>query len=101
MGVKITTIAQIPSEIEIPYFIYFLTSRFPYRSSRALHKAFDVMAQEAGIGDFVVLQGVTHEFGGEVMNAYSIDGIPADDILPAILITSVNSHQFEKLHTRQ
>ena len=99
MGVKVTSIAQIPSDLDIAYYIYLLVSRFPYPSSRALERAFDIMAREAGTGDFVALQGTTHEFGGEVMNAYSVDGIPVDEILPAVLITSVNPHQFEQVRS--
>ena len=99
MGVKVTSIAQIPLDLDIAYYIYLLTSRFPYLSSLALEQAFDVMAREAGTGDFIALQGTTHEFGGEVMNAYSIDGIPVEKILPAVLITSVNPHKFEQIRS--
>ncbi len=99
MGVKITSIAQIPSDVDIPYYVYLLTSQYPFESNMALQEAFDILAREASEHDFVVLQGLTHEFGGEVMNAYSIDGIPVDDLLAAILISTVNPHQFEQVRS--
>ena len=99
MGVKITSLAQIPSNVEIPFYIYLLTSQYPFETNKALHEAFDVLSYEAGERDFVVIQGLTREFGGEVMNAYSIDGLPVDEVLPAILITTINPHQFEKVRS--
>ena len=66
---------------------------------KALDEAFEALAQKAGERDFVVIQGLTREFGGEVMNAYSIDGISEDEILPAILISSVNPHRFEEVRS--
>lgn len=95
MGVKVTSLAQIPSDLDIPYFIYLLTSHYPYRIDGALRKSFNIFAKEAGKRDFVAFEGLVGEFGGEVMNAYSIDGIPNDEILPAILISTVNPHQFK------
>jgi hypothetical protein len=81
MGVKITSIAQIPSDADIPYFVYLLHSRYPFEADKALDEAFEILAQQAGERDFVVIQGLTREFGGEVMNMYSIDGIPEEDWL--------------------
>jgi hypothetical protein len=94
MGVKITSLAQIPSDLTIPYFVYLLTSNYPTRVDRGLRRSFEIFAKQAGERDFVAFEGLVGEFGGEVMNAYSIDGIPVDDILPAILISTVNPHQF-------
>ena len=99
MGVKITSIAHIPSDVDIPYSVYLMTSQYPFESNMALQEAFDILACEASEHDFVVLQGLTHEFSGEVMNAYSIDGILVDDLLAAILISTVNPHQFEQVRS--
>jgi hypothetical protein len=99
MGVKITSLAQIPSDADIPFYVYLLHSHYPFEADKALDEAFEIIAQQAGERDFVVIQGLTREFGGEVMNAYSIDGIPEDEVLPAILISTVNPHRFEEVHS--
>lgn len=97
MGVKISSLAQIPADIDIKYYVYLLTSHFQYEADIALREAFDILAREAGKQDFVVIQGYVGEFGGEVMNAYSIDGLDSKEILPALLISSVNPHKFKKV----
>jgi hypothetical protein len=99
MGVKISSLTQIPSDLDIPYFVYLLTSNYPYLTDRALRKSFNIFAKEAGTKDFVAFEGLVGEFGGEVMNAYSIDGIPNEEILPAILISTVNPHQFKAVRS--
>jgi len=97
MGVKISSLAQFPADIDIKYYVYLLTSHFQYEADIILREAFDILAKEAAKHDFVVIQGYVGEFGGEVMNAYSIDGLDSKEILPALLISSVNPHQFKRV----
>ena len=99
MGVKITSLTQIPSDLDLSYYVYLLTSGYPYGVERGLRRSFEIFAREAGEGDFVAFEGLVGEFGGEVMNAYSIDGIDVDEILPALLISTVNPHQFKAVHS--
>ncbi len=47
MGVKSTSIAHIPSDVDIPYYVYLLTSQYPFESNMALQEAFDILAREA------------------------------------------------------
>jgi len=97
MGVRITSLAEIPYDAERGYFIYLLHGHAPTEVNEALQQSFDILAKEAGQYNYVVIMGYTGEFGGEVMNQYSIDGLDTFETLPAILISTVNPHQFEKI----
>ena len=46
MGVKVTSLAQIPSDLDLGYFVYLLTSQYPYEVDRGLRRAFDIFARE-------------------------------------------------------
>ena len=96
MGIKISSLAQIPADLEMKYYIYLLTSEFPYSYNTALENSLEILARNARAKDFIVIKGLVGEFGGEVMNAHSVDGLESDETLPAILISSVNPHKFKQ-----
>ncbi len=99
MGIRINSLVEIPKDAERGFFVYLLHGNTPTRINQALEKSFDILAKEASQSNFVVVMGYTGEFGGEVMNHYSVDGLDSYETLPAILISTVNPHQFKDINS--
>jgi hypothetical protein len=102
MGLKIHTLSQIPADVERPYRIYVLDYGFSEPISDALRNNFGQMAERASAGhNSVVLAGYSiGEFNDEVLSWHNINGEDANDILPALLITTKNPSEFREHGTR-
>jgi len=63
--------------------------------SKELGKHFSELADWAGKNNAVVLRGTEgSHFNDEVFSWHSINGISGEEILPAIMITTINPHHF-------
>ena len=95
MGLKVHSLARLPSDIDRDYFVYLLDYGWDEPLSRGLRVNFDRMASLASRNNAVVVAGFDgEEFTNEVFSWHCINGIAGDEILPAILITTCHPHRF-------
>ena len=96
MGLKIHSLGEIPANVERGYYIYILDYYgWDEPLSNVLKENFDRMANMASRNDAVVIQGVEgSEFYSDVLSWEGINGIKPEDILPAILITTMHPSYF-------
>lgn len=82
---------NIPESAQRNYFIYLLDYGWEEPISDALRRNFEKMAHESAINKAVIIKGtVAEHFQNEVFSWHQINGLNADDILPALLIS--NNH---------
>lgn len=96
MGLKIHSIAEIPENISRSYYLYILDYyNWDEPIGNTLRSNFDRMAEFASKNDAVVIQpiGESHFFS-ELLSWESLNGMKPEDILPAIMITSIHSQYF-------
>ncbi len=90
MGLKITTITRLPPDTGRDFFIYFLDYGWDNELTDAMYANFDKLAAIASDNRSLLLMGLNRqEFANEVLSWHHINNDPADDLLPAILITDV------------
>ena len=97
MGLKIHSLGELPAEATRGYYVYLLDYGWEEPLSRALRDNFDRMADAASRNDAAVLLGVGNEFNDEVLSWHGVNGRPADDLLPAILITNKHPSEFREM----
>lgn len=91
----IHSLGELPIEAKRGYYIYLLDYGWYEPLGDALRKNFNKMADLASKYNAVVIQGtVGSHFEDEVLSFHHVDGQPAGDILPAILITTRHPHEF-------
>lgn len=91
MGLMIHSLDNIPESARRDYFIYLLDYGWDEPISEALRRNFDKMAEESSTNGAVVIKGtVGQHFQNEVFSWHKINGLNADNILPALLIS--NNH---------
>lgn len=96
MGLKIHSIAEIPENVSRSYYMYVLDYyNWDEPIGNTLRSNFDRMAEFASKNDAVVIQpvGESHFFS-ELLSWQSLNGMKPEDILPAIMITSVHPQYF-------
>lgn len=97
MGLKIHSLAELPEDVgRRGYYLYLLDYGWEEPIGRALRDNFDKMADAASRNDAAVIVGLGNEFNDEVLAWHGINGRPADDLLPAILITNRRPSAFER-----
>lgn len=95
MGLMIHSLGEIPADVERDYFVYLLDYGWDEPLGEVLVKNFDRMADQASRNNSVVLRGlVGSHFVDEVLSWHHVNGQPASRILPAILVTTRNPHDF-------
>lgn len=96
MGLKISTIAAIPENVERSYYLYILDYyNWDEPISKTLRDSFDRIAKFAAENDSLVIQGIQEShFYSELMSWESINGIDPNDLLPALMITSIHPKYF-------
>jgi hypothetical protein len=88
MGLKITTISQLPEDTGRRIFIYFLDYGWDEPLTNAMYENFDRLSVVAANHGSLVMAGLCRqEFANEVLNWHHVNGLPADNLLPAIMIT--------------
>jgi len=97
MGLHIHSLGELPANAERAYYVYLLDYGWHEPLGEALRNNFIEMARLASEHDAVVLQGtVGSHFEDEVLSWHHINNEPADEILPAILITTRHPQQFQE-----
>lgn len=96
MGLKISTIAAIPENVERSYYLYILDYyNWDEPISNTLRNSFDRIAKFAAENDSVVIQGIPEShFYSELMSWESINGIDPKELLPALMITTIHPKYF-------
>ena len=96
MGLKISTIAAIPENVERSYYLYILDYyNWDEPISNTLRNSFDKIAKFAAENDSVAITGILEShFYSELLSFNSINGIKPEDILPALMITTIHPKYF-------
>lgn len=101
MGLMIHSLGEIPADVQRGYFVYLLDYGWDEPLGEVLFKNFERMADHASRNNAVVLRGlVGSHFTDEVLSWHQVNGQPADNILPAILVTTKNPHEFRTVDAR-
>lgn len=89
------SLGELPLEAERSYYIYLLDYGWHEPLADAVNQNFDRMADLASRRGAVVMRGMvgTH-FADEVLSWHHVNGQPAEEILPAILLTTMHPHYF-------
>jgi len=96
MGLKIHSLGELPIEAIRGYYVYLLDYGWHEPLGKALKDNFDKMSEMASKNDAVVMKGTDGcEFEDEVLSWHQINGLPSEEILPAILITNAHPRQFQ------
>jgi len=91
----IHSLGELPAESSRGYYVYLLDYGWEEPFGDAMIRNFDRMADQASRNDAVVMRGVVGaHFADEVLSWHHVNGEPSDDLLPAILITTRNPHDF-------
>ncbi len=99
MGLHIHSISKIPMDLEKEYYLYLLEfgPRDPF--SEALRACFDEISDWASRSNSVVVRGTDRvHFEDEVFSYHEVNGLDGNEILPAILISTINPHAFNEQH---
>jgi hypothetical protein len=97
----IHSLGEIPAKAQRGYFVYLLDYGWDEPLGEVLFKNFDRMADHASRNNAVVLRGpVGSHFVDDVLSWHQVNGQPADKILPAVLITTKNPHEFREVDGR-
>ncbi|HCG5592899.1 TPA: hypothetical protein NJ109_001997 [Vibrio parahaemolyticus] len=96
MGLKIHSIAEIPETVSRSYYMYVLDYyNWDEPIANTLRANFDRMAEFASKNDAVVIQpvGESHFFS-ELLSWEGLNGMAPEDILPAIMVTTIHPKYF-------
>jgi hypothetical protein len=95
MGLMIHSLGELPLEAKRSYYIYLLDYGWHEPLAEAVYQNFVKMADLASRREAVVLRGVVGaHFADEVLSWHHVNGQPAEDVLPAILLTTIHPHHF-------
>lgn len=101
MGLNVHSLENIPRTENRDFFIYLLDYGWHEPLSQTLRANFDLMARKAAVNRAVVIQGTEiGHFENEVFSWHGINGIDAQDSLPAILITNAHPSYFRDVDFR-
>jgi hypothetical protein len=96
MGLMIHSLGELPLEAKRAYYIYLLDYGWQEPLADAIYHNFDRMAHLASQSDAVVIRGIVgSHFADEVFSWHSINGQPGEEILPAVLITTIHPGHFK------
>jgi len=98
MGLYIHSLVEIPSDAKRSYYIYLLDYGWEEPLGEALTKNFQYMAELASKNDAVVIRGINDKvhFSDEVFSWHNFNGEDTNELLPGILITNKNPHEFKE-----
>lgn len=101
MGLHIHTLSKIPRNLEKDWYIYLLEYGPQEPFTMAMKGCFDEMANWASEGNSVVIRGTNPvHFADEVFSWHQIAGLDGDDVLPAIMISTINPSVFTEFGDR-
>lgn len=90
----IHSLGELPANVERGFYVYLLDYGWHEPLAEALRANFKKMADLASRNDAVVLEGTGIHFNDEVLSWHHVNGVEAEEILPAILITTRHPKQF-------
>ena len=97
MGLHIHSLGELPIEAKRGYYVFLLDYGWEEYIGEALYKNFGRMAAMASRNNAIVLQGTRGcHFADEVLSWYKINGQKGEEILPAILITTVHPKEIRE-----
>ncbi|MBI5805384.1 hypothetical protein HZA73_05010 [candidate division TA06 bacterium] len=101
MGLMIHSLEMLSQNARRDYYIYILDYGWQEPLSQTLRNNFQNMAERASKNESAVIIGVgdVGHFDTEVLSWHNINGDNADELLPAILITRTNPHDFKNMET--
>lgn len=95
MGLMVHSLGELPAAAERGYYIYVLDYGWREPLADALYANFDKMADAASKSNAVVVKGcVGAHFADEVLSWHHVNGLPGDQLLPALLITTRHPSSF-------
>src|ERR1039457_99830 len=98
MGLYVHSIGELPTEAYRSYYVYLLDYGWDETFGEAVRSNLPRMADAASRSDAVVIHGPRGmHFEDEVLSWHDINGSPADDILPAILVTTGHPRTFREV----
>lgn len=96
MGLMIHSLGLLSEKAQKDFYIYLLDYGWKEPLSEVLNSNFGKMADFASQNNTVILKGTVGHFDSEVLSWHRINGQPGENILPAILITTLNPHRFHE-----
>src|SRR5882724_6603759 len=101
MGLTIHSLNELPQGVERGFYVYLLDYGWHEPLTEALRNNFTKMSDLASRNNAVVLRGTGVHFEDEVLSWHHINGQDAQDILPAILVTTRHPRQFYDANLRK
>jgi hypothetical protein len=97
MGLMIHSLGELPLEAKRSYYVYLLDYGWHEPLADAVYQNFGKMCDLASRREAVVMRGIVGpHFAGEVLSWHHVNGQPAEEILPAILVTTIHPLHFQK-----
>jgi hypothetical protein len=101
MGLWVHSLGELPANAQRAYYIYVLDFGWDEPLGRALNQNLQRMMDLASRNEAVVIKGLdSNHFENEVFSYHGINGERADEILPAILITTLHPKYFQEQNSR-
>ena len=98
MGLYVHSIGELPGEAYRSYYVYLLDYGWDETFGDAVRRNLPRMADMASRSDAVVIHGPRGmHFEDEVLSWHHINGSPAEDVLPAILVTTRHPRTFREV----
>jgi len=98
MGLYVHSLGELPAEAYRSYYVYLLDYGWDESFGEAVRRNLPKMADLASRSAAVVIHGPRGmHFEDEVLSWHSINGSSAEDILPAILITTRHPRTFREV----
>jgi hypothetical protein len=95
-------LGEIPEAAQRSYYVYLLDYGWEEELGEAVRKNLPLMMHRASQTDAVVIHGPRGvHFEDEVLSWHHVNGMAADEILPAILVTTRHPRTFRESFTRE
>ncbi len=99
MGLYVHALGELPGEAFRSYYIYLLDYGWEESFGEAVRRNLPRMSDAASRADAVVIYGPRGmHFEDEVLSWHHINGSPAEEILPALLLTTRHPRTFRELY---
>jgi hypothetical protein len=100
MGLYVQSLDSLPADQHRDYYVYLLDYGWDKPIGEALFRNLDRMTTVAEKSNAVVIHsGNRVHFADQVLSWHNVNGENASEMLPAILITNRNPHQFKESHS--
>lgn len=98
MGLMVHSLAELPDSVERKCYLYLLDYGWSEPVIDVLRRNWGKLSDAASRSGAVILRGVIGaHFEDEVLSWHHINGEEAEELLPAIMLTNRNPHDFRKL----